>query len=71
MVYITNALAFLCECARAQTIASGIDPGPAPEMIGVGWVIASAEQLTEDPDDEEADEDDDFGDIPGLEIETV
>ena len=71
MVYITNALAFLCECARVQTIAAGVDPGPTPDPIGIGWVVATAEQLTQDPDDDEADEDDDFDHIPGLTIETV
>ena len=71
IVYICNALAYLCESMRAGLENRGVDAGEPPEMIGVGWVIETAKQLTKDPEDEEADEDEEFPEMNGLTINVM
>ena len=71
IVYICNALAYLCESKRTDLESRGIDPGEPPEMIGVNWVIETAKQLTKDPDDEEAGDDEEFPEITGLTIQVI
>lgn len=59
-IFITDALAYLCEGVRSICQALGSDIGNPPQPIGAAWVTDTIRFLTPDDDD---DDDADFSSL--------